>query len=84
MAKVETESMQKWSNRMSLLNDKALEILETMESNLKDLNNYWDGNSSNSFVNATLSLTTKVKGYHNDMKKMPSILLETINKMNNQ
>lgn len=84
MAKIETEAMQTWSTKINSLNDEALDILSTLENNINELNNYWDGNSSNNFITATKTITTKAKDYHNNMKKMSDLLIETTNRMNNQ
>lgn len=84
MAKIETEAMQTWSTKINSLNDEALDILSTLENNINELNNYWDGNSSNNFINATKTITTKSKDYHTNMKKMSDLLIETTNRMNNQ
>lgn len=84
MSKIETNTMQDWSNRINTLNQEAKELLTTMEENIKKLEECWDGNSSNSFINATLSLTSKAIDHHITMKETSNILNEIVNRMNEQ
>ncbi len=84
MAKVSITSMNNWSTKMNTLNEAADGLLDSINENLKELENYWSGDAENAAINATFALTSKAKEYHNNMTKVSNFLIETANTMSNQ
>lgn len=81
---VETDALASWSSEMNSINENAVSTLESFESTIKDLDNYWQGNSADGFKNATTALITTAKNKHNSMKNVSAFLNEVIVAMQNQ
>ncbi len=81
---VETDALAGWSSEMTTINESAISVLESFETKLQELDNYWMGNSATGFKNATTELMTTAKNCHTSMKNVSSFLNEVIITMENE
>lgn len=71
---VELDALANWSSRMNTINQEALSLLESLDSTIKDIDNYWVGSSATGFRNASDKLISNAKRCHNNMKDLPRLL----------
>lgn len=81
---IEKDVLQSWGNQMTALNNEALEIIDKIEIEIKNLNNYWKGNAAEGFNNVNNELITNARKYHEDMKDVEKILKEVVITAENQ
>ena len=75
---VETDVLYGWSAEMNSINESAISVLESFVTTLEELDNYWLGESATGFKNATNSLMTTAKSYHNNMKNVSAFLNDVV------
>ena len=81
---VEIDALVSWESEMNSINENASLILENFSTAIKDLDNYWHGNSAEGFKNATTALIAVAKNKHNSMKNVSAFLNEVIVSIQNQ
>lgn len=73
-----------WSDKISTINEDAIKNLELLVQTISGLEDYWVGNCASGFIEDSTALVTNVKKCHNDMKSIPTGLIEVANVMSNQ
>lgn len=82
--KVNLQNMNDWSSKLDTLNNEAANLLATIETDLNELDGYWDGNSADKAIEANKELINKAKDYHTKMKDVSNFLIKVAETMNNQ
>ncbi len=81
---VDTEMLEQWSFRMSDINSRAIDILDSYSGIVGDLENYMLGNVSDGFIKDSTNLIKKSKNCHMKMQDIDKFLIEVVNIMSNQ
>ncbi len=81
---VDFSALNEWRNEMDRINGDALSTLDSFESTIGELNNYWSGNSASGFLSSSKNLVNKARSYHNDMCNVEDFLIKVIETMDNQ
>ena len=81
---VETDALYGWSTEMNSINESAISVIESFVTTLKELDNYWLGESATGFRTATDALMTTAKSYHNNMKNVSVFLNDVVATMENE
>lgn len=82
---IEKDALSLWGTQMTRLNDDALDIISSIEEEVKSLNeHYWQGNAANGFAQVMNDLIADAKIYHNKMKDIEKMLKEIIITAENQ
>lgn len=83
-AYVELDVLNSWSSQMENINEQAIAVLDSFTTTVRELENYWMGNSATGFLNASEKLMTRAKIYHNKMKSTSNFLIEVARTMDSQ
>ncbi|MDD5888527.1 MAG: WXG100 family type VII secretion target [bacterium] len=75
---IEKDVLTSWGQKMTSLNNEALDIIDKIEAEIKRLNDYWKGNAAEGFTTVNNELIANARKYHNDMKDIESILKEVV------
>ncbi len=81
---IEPDALTSWKNQMKQLNDEALNIIDSIEREVKLTTNYWDGNAAEGFTNKMNDLIKDGKGYHNKMKDIEKMITDIVLTAENQ
>ncbi len=81
---VELDALANWSTRMESVNRDAIAELDKFTSTVRDLDQYWVGNSAAGFLNASEKLMTRAKTYHNQMRSTSDFLIEVARTMESE
>lgn len=81
---IEKDTVLSWGAKISKLNDEALEIIDAIETEVKNLGDSWKGNAANGFNTVVSDLITDARKYHNDMKSVENITTEVVVTAENQ
>ncbi len=81
---IEKDVLQAWGAKMTQLNNDAIDIMDSIQQEVKTLNEYWKGNAADGFTNVTNDLVADGKEYHNKMKNIENMLIEIVNTAENQ
>ena len=76
---VDIDTLTSWSNQISEINENSIQQLESLSKEIENLNSYWEGNFATGFIDDTTALVGNAKLCHNDMKSVPTILMEVVN-----
>lgn len=81
---VDTDALSGWSSELNSINETAISVLDSFVTTLKELDNYWIGNSADGFKEATDALLTKAKSCHSNMKNVSAFLVDVATTMENE
>lgn len=71
---VELNALEMWSSRMNSINTEAIEILNKLDSVVKNSEDCWVGTSASSFRKASDELISNAKRCHTNMSDLPKLL----------
>lgn len=82
---IETDTLNLWGAQITKLNNDSLDIISSIEKEVKSLNEYyWQGNAASGFTQVMNDLIDDAKIYHNKMKDIEKMLKEIIITAENQ
>lgn len=81
---IEKDTLNAWGVQMTQLNYEAIDIINSIEDEVKDLKNYWKGNAADGFNTVMNNLIKDGKTYHEKMKNVENMLKEVVITAENQ
>ena len=78
---VELSALDNWNKKLNKIDTDAIDIIKNIEAEIKKVEDYWVGNASKGFVEASEELTKLAKSYHLGMKDVDSFLVTVANSM---
>ena len=72
---VDFSALNEWRLQLDKINESALCSLNDYSTILGELNNYWTGDSADSFFESAELLLDKAKDYHKNMKIIDNIFV---------
>lgn len=81
---IEKDVLKAWGAQMTQLNNDAIDIMNSIEQEVKRLSEYWKGNAADGFTNVSNDLVTDGRNYHNKMKDIEKMLNEVVITAENQ
>ena len=79
---IEESSLIDWKNRLSIINEDAINILKEYQTKVSELEEYMKGNVSEGFIKDETAVIKEVLLIHNNMKDLEKMLNIVIEKMN--
>lgn len=73
---IERDTLISWGNQMTQLNNEAIDIMDSIDAEVKSLTNYWKGDAADGFTETMNNLIADGKMYHNKMKDIEKMLTE--------
>lgn len=81
---IEKDTLNAWGVQMTQLNYEAIDIINSIEEEVKELKEYWKGNAANGFCTNMDKLVKDGKNYHTKMKNVENMLKEVVITAENQ
>ena len=81
---IEKDALKGWGTQMTQLNNEAVDILNSIQQEVKNLNEYWKGHAAEGFTKVTDDLVLEGKNCHNKMKNIEKMLMEVVITAENQ
>ena len=81
---IEKDVLNAWGVQMTQLNNDAIDIMNSIQQEVKILNEYWKGHAADGFTKVTNDLVTEGINCHNKMKNVEKMLMEVVITAENQ
>ncbi len=81
---IDKDTLKNWGTEMTRLNNEAIDILNSIEREVKNLGDYWQGNAATGFNNVVNNLIEDGKNYHTKMQNVENMLNEIVITAENQ
>lgn len=81
---VETQALLDWKSQMAKLNNEAVEIINSISTDLQTLSDSWKGDSATGFESTMDSTLKRIVNCHNQMGNVENCISTIVTTMENQ